>query len=130
MKTMKKYLITILVGLLAVFLILWSKDIFAQNQPVTVFHILCDAFFAVGVVITGVGLLIFSSNEGTFDMLSYGMTSFLDMFRRKKVNQYDSFYDYRKSREEKKISFGFILICGILFLIASGVFYYMYRQYC
>ena len=44
---MKKYLITILAGLLAVFLILWAKDIFVQTETVAVFHILCDAFFAV-----------------------------------------------------------------------------------
>ena len=63
MKTGKKYLITLLVGFAAVGLILWSKDIFAQTAPVDVFHILCDAFFAVGVVITSAGLLIFASNE-------------------------------------------------------------------
>ncbi|MBE6569035.1 MAG: DUF3899 domain-containing protein [Ruminococcaceae bacterium] len=126
---MKKYLITILAGLLAVFLILWAKDIFVQTETVVVFHILCDAFFAVGVVITGVGLLIFSTNEGTFDMLSYGMSVFADMFRRKPLRKYDTFYDYRVSRQDKKLHFGFMLICGLLFLAVSGVMYYLYRMH-
>ena len=68
MKSLKQYLITTVVGLLAVGAIVWSKDLFAQTAPVEVFHILCDAFFAVGVVIFAAGVLVFSSNEGTFDI--------------------------------------------------------------
>ena len=77
-----KYLVTLLCGLAASMLIFFSKDIFSQVEAVKVFHILCDGFFAVGVVITAIGLLIFTSNEGTFDAIVYGVGSFIDMFRR------------------------------------------------
>lgn len=126
MKALRKYLITLLVGFGLVALILWGKDLFGQTEPVKIYHILCDAFFAVGVVITSAGLLVFSANEGTFDMLSYGMTSFLDMFRKNKRNQYDTFFDYRMSKADKKVQFGFLLICGVFFLAVSFVMYYLY----
>ena len=129
MKAYKKFFITMLIGLGAVALILWSKDILQQTAPVEIFHILTDAFFVVGTVITCAGLLVFSSNEGSFDMLVYGVKSFLDMFRKSSMKKYDTFYDYRESRADKKLKFGFLLICGLMFLVISLVMYFFYQQY-
>ena len=126
MRKMRKYVITLLAGLAAAALIMFSTDIFAQTEAVVVYHILCDAFFAVGVVITAIGLLVFSANEGTFDIIVYGVNSFFDMFRKVSRKKYDTFYDYRVSREEKKLSFGFLVICGVLFLAISLVMYMLY----
>ena len=129
MKSMKRYWITLLVGFAGAALIAWSKDLFAQTAPVNIFHILSDAFFVVGVVITSGGLLVFSTNEGTFDMLVYGVSSFFDMFRKVSAKKYETFYDYRASRADKKLQFGFMLICGLIFLAIAGVMYLFYRQY-
>ena len=129
MRTFKKYGITLLIGLLAVAGILWAKDIFAQTDPKSIYHILSDAFFAVGTVILCAGLLIFSSNGGTFDMLVYGVSSFLDMFRTVSRKKYDTFYDYRMSRAEKQLPFCFLVICGLIFMAVAFVMYWLYRQY-
>ena len=118
-----------LCGLAAVALIIWAKDIFAQTQAADVYHILCDAFFAVGVVILCIGLLIFSSNEGTFDIIVYGVSSFVGMFKKNHVRKYDTFYDYRAERADKKIKFGFLLICGLIFIAVSLVMLSLYHQY-
>ena len=129
MKAWKKYLITLLVGFAAAGLIIWSKDIFAQTTLTGVFHILCDAFFVVAVVTLSSGLLIFSSNEGTFDMVMFGLKTFWGMFRKNDVRTNETFYDYRASREEKKTPFGFLLICGLIFLAISMVMYYLYYRF-
>lgn len=129
MRSFKKYLITLLVGVVAAGLILWSKDIFAQTELKVIFHILSDAFFAVSVVIICSGLLVLSSNGGTFDMIVYGMSSFFDLFRVQSKKKYETFYDYRESRAEKKLPFGFLLICGLFFLAIAFVMYFLYRRY-
>ena len=129
MRALRKYLITLLVGLVGVVAIIASKDIFAQTLPKDVYHILCDAFCVVGVVIECVGLLIFSSNEGTFDMIVYGVSSFVDMFKKERTRKYETFYDYRAARQDKRIKFGYLLIVGLFFLAVSGVMLYMYHQY-
>lgn len=129
MREFRKYLITLLVGFLGVACILVSKDFFAQTELSKIFHILCDSFFVVGIVMTGMGLLVFTSNEGTFDMMVYGVRSFFDMFRKNPSKKYPTFYDYRTSREEKKLKFGFLLICGICFIAVSLVMYYLYTRY-
>ena len=130
MKSITKFGITQFIGFSLVFLIACLKDIFSQTEAVKVFHILVDGFFAVGVVITSAGLLVFSSNEGTFDMLVYGVKTFMDCFRKERTMKYDTFYDYRVSREEKKLPYGFLLICGLIFLAVAFVMYFLYRQYC
>lgn len=129
MKIFKRYGITLLTGFLVAAWIAWSRDVFAQTELVDVFHILCDSFFVVGVVVTSFGLLIFSSNEGTFDMLLYGTKLFFGMFRKDATKKYDSFYDYRQEREKHKFSFGFLVLCGLIFLAISFVMYYFYCQY-
>ena len=88
MKTLKKYLITIGVEVLAVLTIILLKDIFHATDVKTVIHILCDAFFVVGVTVTGVGLLIFSTNEGAFDGLSFSVQSFLTIFKKNMEKKY------------------------------------------
>ena len=129
MKSIKKYLITLVIGFSLAFLIALSKDVFYQVALVDVFHILCDSFFVVGVVMSSVGLLIFSSNEGTFDMLVYGVNSFVDMFRKTSAKKYATFYDYKESRADKKLQFGFVLLCGLFFIAVSLIMYLFYRQY-
>jgi hypothetical protein len=129
MRSVKKYLITAVVGLLLVGAIVWSKDLFAQTAPVEVFHILCDAFFAVGVVIFAAGVLVFSSNEGTFDIFVYGVSSFVDIFRKKSQKKYNTFYDYRESREDLKLPFGFLMLTGAVFIAVSLVMLYFYHSY-
>lgn len=128
MKFLKNSLITLLVGLVIAGLIAWSKDVFSQPAIINVYHILSDSFFVSGVVITGVGLLVFSSNEGTFDMLVYGMRSFFDLFRRNSVKRYASFYDYRTSRQANKFSFAFMLFSGLILLAVAIVMYLLYRS--
>lgn len=121
MKTLRKYLITLIAGLAAAVAIAWAKDVFAQTDAQRICHILCDAFFAVGTVLCCAGLLILSGNEGSFDMIKYGVSSFIDLFRAESRKQYKTFFDYRQSRADKKMSFGFLLICGLLFLAVSLV---------
>ena len=129
MGSLKKYLITIGVGLVAVFGIIWAKDIFAVSDTAKLFHILTDAFFAVGVVIAGMGLLIFTSNEGVFDGLVYGVSCFLSMFKKDMKRKHETLYDYKASREDKKVGFGFMLICGLIFLAISMIMLAFYNKY-
>ncbi len=129
MKKLRKYIITLLIGFVIAFLIAYSKDIFLMNEPLKIYHILCDSFFAVGVVITGIGLFIYVTNEGVFDIIAYGVSSFVNLFRSNSKKKYDTFYDYRVLRAESKLKFGFILISGIILIIISLIFYWLYSRY-
>lgn len=124
-----KYLITLLAGFLTAGLVAYSKDIFSQTDPLKIFHILTDSFCVPGVVITGIGSLVFVSNEGGFDAISYGLTSFFDIFRKERKNKYRTFYDYKQEKAQKQTPCGFILICGFVFLAIMTVMFLLYKKY-
>ena len=129
MSLWKKYLITIGAALTAVLVIICVKDVFNQTSPAQVLQILCDAFFAIGIIVTGFGLLVFSSNEGVFDGLLYGVGSFIDFFRTTGKRKYPTLYDYKQSRGEKKLSFGYIVFSGLGFIAVSLILLIFYHQY-
>ena len=129
MKKIFKYLITLLVGLALAAWVAISKGIFSETRAEIIFGILSDAFFVPGVLLVGVGGLIFVSNEGIFDGFTYGIISFIDIFRKDKQNKYRTFFDYRQSKGERDTSFGFMLICGIAFIVASGIMYLLFNNF-
>ena len=126
MKTLKKYLITVGVEVLLVLTIILLKDVFNAADTKTVFHILCDSFFAVGFTVTGIGLLIFTTNEGVFDGLVFGIQTFVNMFRKNVEKKYKNLFEYKESRADKKYEFGYIVICGLVFMVIGLIMYWLY----
>lgn len=127
MKKVLPYLITSFIGAAIVTIIILAQSIWAAGSTVEVMRILSDAFFAAGVVIGGVGLLVFASNGGVFYMLSYAVIRFFDLFKRNMNDRkYKDFYEYKQAKEEKQHGFGFMLIVGIVFIAVAGVFLIMY----
>lgn len=128
MSKLKKYLITVGVGLAMALLIANSKGVFAETELLKIFHILTDSFCVPAVLITGMGALVFVSNEGAFDGITYAVTSFIDIFRKEKKNKYHTYFDYKEAKGDRKMGFGFMLIVGLGFMLITGVMYLLYRM--
>lgn len=129
MKKIWKYLITIAVGSLVVLAILLFKGTFYQTKVYSVYRDLSDAFFVSGVMMAGIGLLVFASNGGAFDMLSFGIIRLFQLYKRDMTKvKYRTFYDYRKAQQEKQRSFAFILIIGCVFLAVAAAFLVLYNN--
>lgn len=127
--TILRYSITTGICLIGAFLIMIFKDIFHQTEAKTVYHILTDSFFVSGVIMTGYGLLVFASNEGTFDMLKYALRRMFFWFKRNPIDEkYRTFYDYRMAQREKTSSFGYLIIVGIVFILIGLSFLAFYYQ--
>ncbi len=128
-KKVLPYLITFVIGLVMFVLVIASKHIFSQSDKKEIFRILSDAFTVPAVVLGGIGLLIFLSNEGAFDIISYGMIMFIGKFKRN-VNdrKYQTYYDYKVAKRGNKKSFGSTLIIGILYLIFAILFLILYNN--
>lgn len=123
MKSVVKYLITLAVGIGLAIWVMISKDVFDEKRLFMIYQIIAEGFSVPAVLMLGFGGLIFVSNEGTFDSLSYGLTSFFDLFRREKRNKFKTFYDYRESKKDKKLGFGFLLVCGLVFVAIAAIFH-------
>ena len=122
-----EYSVTFSICLIIAFLIMLSKKVFWQEEAKTVYHILTDSFFASGVFMTGFGLLVFATNEGSFDMLVYGIRKLFVLFKRNPENdKYKTFYDYRQAQREKQHGFGYMIIVGVLYIGISMIFLTLY----
>lgn len=126
MKRIKGYLITFGIGITVAFLLMLYKDIFHAKTSVDVFHILCDAFFVPGVLIAGFGLLVLSSNGGTFDMLTYGVIRFFTFFKKDLKAKYKTFYDYRTAQQGSPRKFLYLVLTGLTFILISVIFMLLY----
>ena len=90
---------------------------------------LSDGFFVVGLLATGLGLLIWVSTTGFFDILGYGVKSLLVLFTSlKKPRDHLSFYDYKQIRNENRGKPHYALLlsgvaCILLSLACLAVYY-------
>lgn len=123
MKKRYKYLIVLGAGLLFVLLIAILKKGFSNLLDNTLMQIWCDSFFAVGVVILGVGVLFFASNGGAFDMLAFGIIKALSVFQKYETKQkYKDYYEYRNAKQENKRSFSYFMLAGSTLILISLIF--------
>lgn len=129
MKKYWDYIITFAITAIAAVLIMVSKKIFTLTETKDVLHVIVDSLFAPGVIIFGIGILVISTNGGTFDMIAFGFIKFIDLFRRDLTkSKYRTFYDYRMALKDKHRSFAYFLIVGGAFILSSLVvlvFYYL-----
>lgn len=130
MSNFLKYLITSLVGLSIATIIIFSKGILTVETTTQVMAILCDAFFAPGVIFVCFGLIVVASNGGAFDMLSYGVSLIFVLLKKNiKERKYKDFYEYSQAKKEKrkgKSSIAFILIVGLIMVAISMIFLAFY----
>ena len=130
MKTkLLQYGITTAILAVCSLLIMVSKDLFIQTNLKEIYKILTDSFFVPGVVAVCFGLLIVASNEGTFYIFSYGMKSFLNLFKKDRSKMhYKTYYDYKEAMKDNKKPYGFILLVGLVFTAISLIFTVLWLQ--
>lgn len=120
-----KIIITFLVGLAVMLGVLLMRDFFSLTDPSQAFGALCDACFVPGVLIMGIGALLFVADDGLFDIFAFGMQKVLALSVRKgrKGMTPRTFHDYRVIKQgRRKSGFGFLLVTGGVYLIAAVVF--------
>lgn len=122
-----RYVWAAVVGALIVLLVSWGQGLFQGPQPQEAYHILCDGFFIASVLLIGVGLMCLISNEGIFDVLSYGVINIFRLFSpsNKFFSERESFYDFRMRRKDKKVGFAFLVIVGGGYLLAAFIFMFL-----
>lgn len=123
------YIITAVVGIIIFVIIICTKKIWNADETYVTMQIMSDACFVPGVLLGGMGLIIFASNGGAFDMLAYAVIRFFDLFKRDPRNKkYKDFYEYREAKKEKKRGMAFMLIVGAVFILLAVIFLIVYYK--
>ncbi len=122
-----KWLISSIAGLVVATFIMATNGVFSgELVKVEIMKFISDGFFVSGVLLLGVGLLIFCSRNGTFDMLSYAVkVAIRTIFT---TENRESFYDYKQRMGEKVTPCAFLIVPGAVFLLLSVCFVGLFYQ--
>ncbi len=97
------YAIQAALALIIAFLGARASGFTPEAEPAWICRYLSDGFFVAAVMLTGMGLLIWVSATGFFDMLRYGFSSLLVLFTPlKDPRDHKHFYEWKCEREAKR----------------------------
>lgn len=129
-----KYAVTAVIGLAIGYMVLLSRDLWSETDIKERVEIFCDALFVPGILLTCAGALVFCSSKGAFDGVSYLFHIFFVTHNWSKthLNERQTYREYvdskNASRKEKGTRIGFILIVGLVFMLASVVLLIVYSN--
>ena len=122
--------ISTLVSLLLTLVVLATHGFWQAEVPVERYRLLCDGFFVPGVLLVCAGALIFISNFGIFNGISYAARYVARMFVPWSGKRDESYGDYVSRRAEKGsiTGYGFLFWVGGVFLAVSLVFLLLFYR--
>ena len=122
--------ISALLSLLLTLVVLATHGFWQTDAPVERCRLLCDGFFVPGVLLVCAGALIFVSNYGIFNGISYAARYVARMFVPWSGKRDESYGEYVSHRAEKgKITgYGFLFWVGGAFLAVSLVFLLLFYR--
>ena len=100
MKKSVKHLIYAAVTLTLVFVTAVLQGLFNPPSGMRVSVIICNAFFIIGVLMAGIGILSWAGSKGTYDIFSYAGKVILVKFKPKEKMQ--SYYDYTQEKSKNR----------------------------
>ena len=100
MKKSVKHLIYCAVTLALVFVTAVLQGLFNPPSGMRVSVIICNAFFIIGVLMAGIGILSWAGSKGTYDIFSYAGKVILVKFKPKEKMQ--SYYDYTQEKNKNR----------------------------
>ncbi len=124
-KLLVSYCVAALLGIGVAVLVAFNYGIDEANDWLSRFRILCDACTIPGVLLLCFGILSWIADQGTFDSLSYAAKSLLRFLQPR--SEHIRYYEYVEERREKRAEkerghFAFLIVTGLAFLLAAGVF--------
>ena len=127
-----KYSAAICFCVLLIWFYVANHDLASASQMER-YRIWCDAFTIPGLLLILSGLLVWVSNQGALDGISYALCGLARVFipgAGLKQNM-ENYHDYLKRKEEKRVKgYGFLFFVGGVTLIIALVFLYLfYRLY-
>ena len=131
MKKVLPYLISAVIGAAVAILIMFASYKIHTVAPVRenareIMGILSNAFLVPGVILAGIGLIIFASNGGAFDMLAFAVIRFFDLFKKDVKGKYKDLYEYRAAKKDREYKTTFMLWVGLAFIALAVIFLICY----
>lgn len=124
----KRYAVTAGIGIGVFLILMLVRGGFGEPDPAARWSAICDALFIPGILLTSIGLLLFVSDGGVFDMLKFGITKAFSVIlpKEKRDAQPKTFYDYKVIRDARpRAGIGHYLAVGLIMVALAGIALYM-----
>lgn len=123
-----RYIITSAVTIVIAFMVGLAENIFHVSSGIALLKILSNMFFVSGVLIFGVGGIVWCTNKGTFRIFGYTGKCFLLLFQTsdKKIANRQSFPDYCEEKDKKNKPFAHFLLIGLAAICLGLIFFVIY----
>lgn len=121
----RRFGVTMLIGLLAGIGVFSARSGFSLTEWPEIAAALCDACFVPAAMLISVGLLLFVSNDGLFNMISYGVQKVarLVLSAKRQADYPKTYYEYWERKQAAgKTSFGFLIVAGLVWLASATAF--------
>ncbi len=128
--TIFKYAVTIVFGAIMSCLIFENYEYASVTDLAQKYKILCDAFSVPGILLIMLGCLVYLSNEGALDGVSFlvgGVFKRLFPFGQWREERHEKYSEYVERKRSKRVKgYGFVFIVGVGFFAVSLIFYYLF----
>lgn len=127
-----QYVLPFAAGIVIVFVYAVLLDVFnSENTASDVFALLSNGSLIVGAVLAGVGLLVFSADQGTFDGIGFAFKGISRQFipGAALLQHRESYQHYVERKHRTSSEFLHFVFVGLFFIAMSGlmlVFYYVF----
>lgn len=123
---LKKYISSFVILGASTGIILAIRGYSAADEASVRFLNLADSFTIPAVVMVMVGILVWVSTQGFFDMINYGISRGMSSLIPRQTKD-ETFYDYKTRKEKKRLKgYSFLFISGGIYFIPAIVFNILY----
>jgi len=124
----KNYGITFLVATVVFVSFAAVRGLFTATDAITVYYSLSDGGILAGVLSLAIGSLIFVSEKGIFDPISYSFNRISAQFVPGVglLQPKQDYYDYISSRHTKHIKVAHFIYVGLFYLVIAIIFAVLY----
>lgn len=129
--TLAQYLSTLFIGAVIGVAVARARGLAGGQAAYLNARYFSDGFFVAGLILTGIGGLVWISTTGFFDIFGYAFRSLVVLFTAlRKPQEHKQYYDYKTERAAHRGKpLFFLLAVGVLFLLLSalclGLYYNM-----
>lgn len=102
MKKLKPIIILTVIAASILAFVMWLNKYSEAEDTLEKLRIIADAFTIPGVLIAGMGALIWASMQGIFDGIAFGFKHGAHILLPRILPEHENFYDYKMKKQEKR----------------------------
>ena len=124
-------ILTVLAAIVLFFLMCIQEQLFVLQDRIKILTALCNAFFVPGILLVGLGALLWLSNGGVFDIVAYSTRNLLTLLNPfRKSEKHETYFDFKTRKESgrQKQQKPILIYVGLVMILLACVCLILYYR--